>query len=132
MNETKKPVSVMKFVLGATLVVLTLNFVLRLVMKLEGVPVTVGIAASVAVLVATWFAKSTGRARTPQERSRFLWLYGGIVTLLFLALVLLASIKNTPNAAGLFIILLHYLSYPAFAQMLMSEKSFSRLFPNQT
>ena len=123
-----KPVSVMKFVLGALAAVILLNIIFRVALKFEGVPVTIAIAAGVAGLVAAWFAKSTSRSPTHQERSRFLWLYGGILALLFLSLVLLASLKNTPNAAGIFILLLHYLPYPAFAQMFFSEKYFTKFF----
>lgn len=128
MNDAMKSVSVMKFALGALAAVLALNIILRIVFKLEGVPVTIGIAIGVAGLVAGWFAKSINRAPTPQERSRFLWLYGGILALLFFALVFIASLKNTPNTAGLFILFLHYLPYPAFAQMFFSEKNFAKYF----
>ena len=128
MTDEMKPVSVKKFVLGALVAVLVLNLILRLFIKLEGVPLTIGIAIGVAVLLAIWFSKSIGRAPTPQERSRFLWSYGGILALLFLVLVLLASLKNTPSIAGLFILLLHYLPYPAFAQMFFSDKYFAKYF----
>jgi hypothetical protein len=127
--EDAKPVSVIKFAFGALAAVLALNLLLRVFLKLEGVPVTLGISISVAGLAAWWFAKSVGRAPTQQERSRFLWLYGGSLALLFLAVVLLASLKRSPNAAGLFIFFLHYLPYPAFAQMFFSEKYFKKFSP---
>jgi ABC-type iron transport system FetAB permease component len=91
MNEKIKTVSVTKFVLAALVAVLILNYILRIVFKLEGVPVTLGIAGGVAVLVASWFTNSTSRAPTQQERTRFLWLYSGILAFLFFALVFLAS-----------------------------------------
>ena len=128
MNEPIKPVSVLKFALGALAGVLVLNFILRILFKLEGVPITIAIAAAMAALLVGWFAKSTGRSPTPQERTRLLWLYGGMLALLFVALVLLVSLKHTPNLAGLVILLIHYLPYPAFAQLFFSEKYYTKLF----
>lgn len=126
MNELIKSISVLKFALGALAGVLVLNFILRVLFKFEGVPVTIAIAAAMAALLAGWFAKSAGRSPTPQERSRLLWLYGGMLALLFVALVLLVSLKHTPNLAGLVILFIHYLPYPAFAQMFFSEKYFTK------
>lgn len=114
------------------LAVAVLNLILRLGFRFEGVPVTIGIAAAVAFLSAGWFAKSIGRAPLPEERSRFLWLYGCGVALLFLAIVAIASLRSVPSFAGLFILFLHYLSYPAFAQMAFSEKNFGKIFHTKT
>jgi len=123
MNEMIKPVSVTKFTLVALIAVLILNFTLRIVFKLEGFPVTLGIAIGVAFLITRWFAKSANRGPTSQERSRFLWLYGGALALLFFALVMfLVFQKKSPNIGGLFILLFHYLPYPALAQVYFSEK----------
>lgn len=72
MNEATESTSVLKFALGAVAAVLVLNFILRIGLKLEGVPITIAIAA------------------------------------------------------GLIILLIHYLPYPAFAQMFFSEKYFTK------
>jgi peptidoglycan biosynthesis protein MviN/MurJ (putative lipid II flippase) len=121
----------MKFVLGAIAAVIVLNFVFRLMVGLGGIPVTIGVSIGVAALTAWWMARSLGREPTPQERSRFLWWYGGILALLFLVLVLWvsASLRKAPSIGGIIILLLHYIPYPAFAQMFLSEKHFSRFRP---
>jgi hypothetical protein len=126
-----RPASMTKFVLGAIAAVAVLNFVFRLLVGLGGIPVTIGVSIGVAGLTAWWMARSLERDPTAQERSRFLWWYGGILALLFLALVLLASVslKKTPSMDALIILLLHYLPYPVFAQMFLSEKHFSRFRP---
>jgi peptidoglycan biosynthesis protein MviN/MurJ (putative lipid II flippase) len=126
-----QPASMMKFVLGALAAVAVLNFVFRLMVGLGGIPVSIGVSIGVAGFTAWWIARSLGRDPTPQERRRFLRWYGGILALLFVVLVLLASTaaKKTPSIGGLITLLLHYLPYPAFAQMFLSEKHFSRFRP---
>jgi drug/metabolite transporter (DMT)-like permease len=128
MNDTKQ-LSVLKFALSAVAAVIALNILMRFVFKLNGGPLNVAIGAGVAGLIAYWFSQAVGRAPTPQERSRFLWLYGGILAFLFLSVTLLASLSKTPTVPGLFIVLIYYLPYPAFAAMFFSEKHFARLLP---
>jgi peptidoglycan biosynthesis protein MviN/MurJ (putative lipid II flippase) len=126
-----RPASIAKFVLGAVAAVIVLNFVFRLMVGLGGIPVTIGVSIGVAALTAWWMARSLGREPAPQERSRFLRWYGGVLALLFLALVLWASVSvgKTPGIGALVILLLHYIPYPVFAQMFLSEKHFSRFRP---
>lgn len=120
--DDSKPVSVTKFVVGTLAVVLVLNLVLWGLLGLGGVPVTLGVSIGVAGLAAWWFAKSVGRVPTRQERSRFLWLYSGILALPFIAIVLMASLRGSLSITGLLILFLHYIPYPAFAQMFFSDK----------
>ena len=125
MNDIKE-LSVLKFALGAVAAVIALNILMRLVFKLHGVSLNVAVAAGVAGLAAYWFWQDVGRSPTPQERPRFLWIYGGILGFLFFFMTLLSSLKRTPTVPGLFIVLTYYLPYPAFAAMLFSEKHFAR------
>lgn len=120
-----QPVSMTKYVLGALGSVLVLNIVLLAWLRL-GVPGIIGIAIGVPGLVAWWFARTVGRTLLPQERKRFLWLYGGTIAAAYVALVLVASMRGAPTITGLFILFLYYLPYPAFAQMLLADKYVAR------
>jgi len=88
--------------LCAALLVLVLS-VLRLVLKLEGMPVTFAIGFGVAGLVALWFVAAVKRAPTQQERTRFLCWYGALLVTPTLLLVV-TSEKLRSNGAGLFIL----------------------------
>jgi hypothetical protein len=119
------PVSVARFVAGALATALVLNLVLDTLFGFSGVPVTMGVAFFAAGLAAWWFARSVRRAPTRQERGRFLWSYGGIVALPFIAIAFLAVSRGAASVPGLFILFLYYIPYPAFAQMFFSEKYFA-------
>ena len=120
MSEVK-PIAMTKFVLGALASVLILNLILLAWLGLGG-PATIGIAIGVAGLVSWWFARAVGRTLLPQERTRFLWLYGGTIAAVFIANVLLASLRSAPSVVGVFILFLYYIPYPAFAQMFLADK----------
>lgn len=122
MSKDIESVSVVKFVLVALLAALALNFVFRITLKFEGMPVTMGIAGGVAALIAMWFANSIKRTPTYQELSLFLWLYGGTIALACIGLVVFVSMKAPLNLPSLLIITIHALAYPFFAMLFMSEK----------
>jgi hypothetical protein len=109
----------------AALLVLVLNVLLRLTLKLRGMPVTIGIAFAVGGLVGMWFLKYENRAPTPQERSRFLWAFSALIVIPYLALFMLGSVGRAFNGAALIILALHSLAYPAAAQVFLSEKRFN-------
>ncbi|MCL2021851.1 MAG: hypothetical protein FWG81_07110 [Betaproteobacteria bacterium] len=110
MNDTFSA-SVTKYVVVALAAVLVLNLLLQVIFNLHGMPVTIGIAAGVAWLISFWFPKSLGRVPTKKECSLFLWYYGGILALAFIALLVLVhwGWGIQPNAGGLLIAFLHYL-----------------------
>jgi hypothetical protein len=111
----------------AAFAVLVLNVLLRLVFKLKGMPITMGIACGVAGLVMVWFLKVARRAPTASERSRFLWSYALLVLLPYLGLFAMASASRGFNLAALLILALHAFVYPAAAQFFLAEKRFSAL-----
>jgi O-antigen/teichoic acid export membrane protein len=123
--DDPQQVSVTKFVVAALAAALVLNVVLRVVLGLGGVAVTMGVSIAVAAMTAGWFAKSVRRAPTRQERSRFLWVYAGLLAVPFVAVGVMASSTSGPNVPGLFILFLQYIPYPAFAQVCLSEKYFA-------
>lgn len=133
MNHAKTPRPFL-VALSAALLVLILNIVLRLVLKLEGMPVTIGIAFGVGGLVALWFLKKVERAPTSEERNRFLWSYAALVVIPYLLLFAIGAARRDGgvNGAALFILALHSLAYPAAAQFFLSEKRFNALLAKKT
>ncbi|MCL2523907.1 MAG: hypothetical protein FWF20_04995 [Betaproteobacteria bacterium] len=134
MNDIRS-VSVARFVAAGLAAVLIFNILLLLAAiklntvdtMLNTIAATMGIAIGVAMAIATWFTKSLGRIPTKRECLIFLWCYGGIIALAFTVLVILVSLESQPSAEGLFILFLHYLPYPAFAQKFFSEKHMSKI-----
>ena len=122
---TPAPVSVAKFVAGGVVAALVVNLVIDVLFGTVEMGVTMVVAFLVAGIPAWWFAKSVGRAPTPQERSRFLWSYAAIIALPFIGIAALAISKGAATTPGLFILFLHYLPYPAFAQLFFSERYFA-------
>ena len=111
------------FIAGcAALLALVLNGVLRAFLKFEGMPATIGIAFGVGGLIALWFAAAPKRAPTPQERTRILWWYVGLLSIPSLLVFAGNFAVHGLNLAGLFILSLHLLAYPAAAQFFLSEK----------
>ena len=104
-----------------------LNLLLRSLVRLGGLLTTLLIAAAVAAAMTLWFAASTRRAPLPTERRRLLWLYGGLLALLYLGLLGLMTLQDEPSPMGLLVFALHYLCYPTFAALLFSRPVFSRL-----
>ena len=120
-----QPTRVMAIALIAAVAVAILNVLGRFVLGFSGLGATIVIAAVVAASVMLWYVKRLKRPPTPAERSRFLWVYSGLLAVGVMAI--LAFSGSTPSTPGLFILVLHYLAYPAFAQMLLSEKMFESL-----
>lgn len=112
---------------GAAFLVLVLNIVLRLMLKVEGMPVTMGIAFGVGGLVMTWFLFRLKRAPLPRERSRFLWTYSALIALPCLGLYLVAAATHGDNIFMLLIVALHAVAYPAAAQFFLSDKRFGAM-----
>ena len=115
-----------RYALGGVAAVVLLNFLLRTFVRLGGLPTTLLVAATVAASMALLFAWRNRRAPSPGERRRLLWLYGGVLGLLYLGLLALMALKDEPGPMGLLIFALHYLSYPLFAWLLFSERVFSK------
>ncbi|HDY6351123.1 TPA: hypothetical protein RRA93_004212, partial [Pseudomonas aeruginosa] len=80
------------------------------------------IAALVAGGLAWWFARAQRRWPTWGERLRLVALYGGVLAILYLLLVGLASLKGDPSPAALLIVVLHYLCYPALLLVFFSGR----------
>lgn len=99
-----------------------LNLLLRTFVKLGGVVTTALIAASIAAVMALWFAWRHRRAPTPSDRWRLLGLYGGGLALLYLGLLTMMALQDDPSPMGMLIFALHYFSYPFFAWLFFSRR----------
>ena len=130
--STNKPVRPLLIAICAALLVLVLNVVLRLVLKLDGMPASIGIAFGVGGLVAFWFASARKRAPTSQERFRILWWYAGLISVPMLLLFLAGAASKGFNPYALFILSLHLLAYPAAAQFFLSEKRMQSFLTKRT
>lgn len=118
-DPTSAPMT--RLALGGVAAVILLNLLLRSWVKLGGVLATLLIAATVASAMALWFAWRHRRAPMPSERRHLLWLYGGILGLLYLGLLGMMMLKDEPGPMGLLIFGLHYFSYPLFAWLVFAK-----------
>lgn len=116
-----------RYAIGGVIAVILLNLLLRSLTRLGGLPATLLVASLVAVAMTLCFAWRQRRAPSPGERRRLLWLYGGLLGLLYLGLLALMALKDEPSPMGLLLFALHYLCYPLFARLLFSERVFRRL-----
>lgn len=121
------PVPIRRYALVGIVAVVLLNLLLRTFVKLGGLFTTALIAAAVAGGMALWFAWRNGRAPRRGERRRLVWLYGGVLGLLYLGLLVLMALKDEPSPMSVLIVTLHYLCYPLMAQAFCSERFFKHL-----
>ena len=96
--------------------------VLRGVVRFGGLPASLLIAALVAGGLAWWFARARGAGRPGASACAWSPLYGGVLGILYLLLVGLASLKGDPSPAALLIVVLHYLCYPALLLVFFSGR----------
>lgn len=127
-DPTPRPAAVpmARLALTGVAAVIVLNLLLRTFVRLGGLLTTLLIAAAVAAAMALWFAARQRRAPLPSERRHLVWLYGGVLALLYLGLLGLMTIKDDPSPMGMLLLALHYLCYPLFAQLLFSARIFPR------
>lgn len=111
----------------AAVLVGVLNIILRLVLKLEGVFISFGIAFAAGAMALAWFLKVLRRAPTPRERMTFLCVYSGLVVLPFAALYVSVAASRGFPLPGMLIFLLHAIAYPAVAQRMLRAPRFSAL-----
>jgi drug/metabolite transporter (DMT)-like permease len=101
---------------------IVLNLLLRTFVRLGGVFTTLLIAAAIAAGLALVFHWRQGRAPSRAERWRFTLLYGGVLALLYLGLLGMMYMQDTPSPMGLFLFSLHYLCYPLLAWWAFSPR----------
>ncbi len=99
-----------------------LNLLLRTFVRLGGVFTTLLIAAAIAAGLGLVFHWRQGRAPSSAERWRLTLLYGGMLGLLYLGLLGMMVVQDTPSPMGLFLFSLHYLCYPLLAWLAFSPR----------
>lgn len=127
MPASPVPVAMTRYAVVGVVAAILINLLLRSFIKLGGVLATLVIAASVAALMALLFAWQQRRPPTRGERRRLVWLYGGMLAILYAGLLAMMTLQNEPSPMGVVIFALHYLSYPLLAQLLFSERIFKRM-----
>ena len=83
---------------------IVLNLLLRTFVRLGGVFTTLLIAAAIAAGLALVFHWRTWRAPSSAERWRFTLLYGGVLGLLYIGLLSMMYLQDTPSPMGLFLL----------------------------
>ena len=114
-------VSTTRLAIGGVVAVIVLNLLVRSFLKLGGVLSTLLVAALVAGGMALCFHLQHRRAPLPSERRKLLALYGGILALLYLALLGMMWLKDEPGPMGFFIFGLHYFCYPLLAWLVLAK-----------
>lgn len=109
------PVATRYYALGGILLAITLNTLLRTLLRYSLLPVNLLVALAIGFAMAWLFARRVGRLPSTGERWRLLSGYAGGLALLYLALVALAAWRDPPSHAALLLYLLNYLFYPLAA-----------------
>lgn len=116
----------LRYAVGGVALAIVLNLLLRSFVKIGGIFATLLIAAATAALLALAFRFIQRRAPQSGERWRIVLGYGGLLGLLYLGLLAMMTLQDTPSPMGVLLFLVHYLCYPLMAAVLLSERVFPR------
>lgn len=117
-------------VVSAIVLFFLINFFTRYLLGFGGVVVSVVIAAVISAYISWSIARALGRVPTNEERSRALWFYIGFLGALFLAWGLYVSLQAGFDSADVALLLLHFLPYPAFAQLFLTDRFVRKFLKN--
>lgn len=116
----------LRYAVGGVALAIILNLILRSFVKVGGLFATLLIAAATAALLAFAFRLIQHRVPEPGERWRIVLAYGGLLGLLYLGLLAMMTLQDTPSPMGVLLFLVHYLCYPVMAALLLSERVFTK------
>ena len=116
----------LRYAVGGVALAVVLNLLLRSFVKVGGIFATLLIAAATAALLALAFRLIQRRAPQPGERWRIVLAYGGLLGLMYLGLLAMMTLQDTPSPMGVLLFLVHYLCYPVLAALLLSERMFAK------
>ncbi|AYF88202.1 hypothetical protein SA496_03455 [Pseudomonas sp. JS3066] len=117
----------LRYAVGGVALAIVLNLLLRSFVKIGGIFATLLIAAATAALLALAFRLIQRRLPEPGERWRIVLTYGGLLGLLYLGLLAMMTLQDTPSPMGVLLFLVHYLCYPVMAALLLSERVFTKV-----
>ncbi|BAN46903.1 hypothetical protein PCA10_11710 [Metapseudomonas resinovorans NBRC 106553] len=112
----------MRYAVGGVALAIILNLLLRSFVKVGGIFATLLIAAATAALLALAFRLIQRRVPEAGERWRIVILYGGLLGLLYLGLLAMMTLQDTPSPMGVLLFLVHYLCYPVMAALLLPKR----------
>ena len=98
------------------------NLLVRLGLKLGGLPATLLAATLVAVLLPLLFRWREQRLPALRERLLLTWHYAWLLGLLYLGLLGMMYLKDEPGWQGQLLFALHYFCYPALLWLLGSPR----------
>ncbi|CAD5107792.1 hypothetical protein [Zestomonas carbonaria] len=99
-----------------------LNLLLRGFVRVGGIFATLVVAALVAAGMALWFRWQQRRAPSPGERWRLTGLYAAGLGVLYLVLLLMMFLQDTPSPMGMALFFIHYLLYPLSLWLALSPR----------
>ncbi|WP_166261356.1 hypothetical protein [Marinobacter salicampi] len=105
------------------------NYLARYVLGLSGLMLTLVIALGIGLVMGFSTARILRRYPSGAERARLLWIYGGGLGALFFAWAGFVFLSEGFNESDLLLLMLHYLPYPVFAFLFLSNFYFSRFLP---
>ena len=97
------------------------NYLCRFLLGFTGFIATLIIAAAIAAYMGFSVIRVLQRMPSPAEKSRLLWIYGGFLGALFLAFTVWLFLGEGYDSVVLATLFLHYLPYPVFAHLFMSD-----------
>lgn len=101
-----------QYALATVAAAFVLNLLLRVPLKIGGLPATL-LAAALAALGLRWcFARLEQRSPSGAERWALVALYAGVLGLLYLLIFGLMWLKDEPGEMGQLLFFFHYLCYP--------------------
>ncbi|WP_152207813.1 hypothetical protein [Marinobacter changyiensis] len=118
-------------VVSAIVLFFLINFFVRYLLGFGGVAVSLIVAVVIAAYISWSVARALGRVPTSEERSRALWFYIGFLGALFLAWGLYVSLLAGFDGAAVAILLLHFLPYPALAQLFLTDRFVRKFLKNK-
>ncbi|MCY1269860.1 hypothetical protein D9M68_161560 [compost metagenome] len=115
-------IAVRHYAVAGILAAVLLNLLLRGFVKLGGVFASLCVAALVAAGLALWFRWRQRRAPSAGERWRLTGLYAAGLGVLYLGLLLMMYLQDTPSPMGVALFFLHYLLYPLSLWLALSPR----------
>ena len=116
----------LRYAAGGVALAIVLNLLLRTFVKVGGIFATLIVAAAVAGTMALWFGLAHHRAPTAGERWRIVVYFAGLLGVLYLGLLGMMALQDTPSPMGVALFVLHYLCYPVLVAVMLSDHLFGK------